>query len=71
MVKQRSAIQEGKDMMYLFTDHSGLNKFSGNDDPNFQNVRKVIEGMAMDASSTVRRNYDGISDDPQSLCYLV
>lgn len=32
-------------MMYLNTDHSGLNKFSGYDDPNFKLVRSVIEKM--------------------------
>ena len=31
--------------MYLDTDHSGLNKFSGADDPNFEVVRAVIEKM--------------------------
>ena len=31
--------------MYLNTDHSGLNKFSGDDDPNFKVVRSVIEKM--------------------------
>ncbi len=31
--------------MYLNTDHSGLNKFSGDDDPNFKLVRSVIEKM--------------------------
>ena len=32
-------------MMYLNTDHSGLNKFTGDDDPNFKVVRSVIEKM--------------------------
>ena len=32
--------------MYLDTDHSGLNKFSGDDDPNFQSVSSVILKMA-------------------------
>ena len=32
-------------MMFLNTDHSGLNKFSGYDDPNFKLVRSVIEKM--------------------------
>ena len=32
-------------MMYLNTDHSGLNKFSGYEDPNFKLVRSVIEKM--------------------------
>ena len=46
-------------MMYLLTDHSGLNKFSGHDDPNFKSVCAVIEGMAKEAIPIVRRNYDG------------
>ena len=31
--------------MYLNTDHSGLNKFSQADDPNFKDVSSVIEKM--------------------------
>ncbi len=37
-------------MMYLDTDHSGLNKFSGVDDPNFKLVRSVIERMVQTSS---------------------
>ena len=36
-------------MMYLDTDHSGLNKFSGKDDPNFKIVGSVIETMVREA----------------------
>lgn len=32
-------------MIYLDSDHSGLNKFSGEDDPNFKVVGSVIERM--------------------------
>lgn len=46
-------------MMYLLTDHSGLNKFWGHDDPNFKNVCAVIEGLARDASLIVEQNYRG------------
>lgn len=37
-------------MMYLDTDHSGLNKFSGEDDPNFKIVGSVVEKMVCEAS---------------------
>ena len=46
-------------MMYLLTDHSGLNKFWGHDDPNFKSVCAVIEGLARDASLIVEHNYRG------------
>jgi hypothetical protein len=46
-------------MMYLLADHSGLNKFSGHDDPNFKLVYPVIIEMAKNASRTVRQNYEG------------
>jgi len=52
-------VREGKDMMYLLTDHSGLNKFSGHEDPNFKSVYLVIVEMAKNASQTVRQNYEG------------
>ena len=52
-------MREGKDMMYLLTDHSGLNKFSGHDDPNFKLVCPVIVGMAKNASETVKQNSEG------------
>ncbi len=38
-------------MMYFDTDHSGLNKFSGVDDPSFKLVRSVIERMVQETSS--------------------
>ncbi len=46
-------------MMYLLTDHSGLNKFWGHDDPNFKIVCAVVEGMAEDARRIVEQNYHG------------
>ena len=45
IVDQRSAVQVGKAMEYLITDHSGLNKFSGVDEPNFKLVRDAVVGM--------------------------
>ena len=45
IVDQRSSVQVGKDMIYLTEGHSGLNKFSGVDDPNFKLVRDVVVGM--------------------------
>ena len=50
VVDQRSAVQVGREMIYLLADHSGLNKFSGVDDPNFKLVREVIAGMVDKAS---------------------
>ena len=46
IVDQRSAVQFGKEMMFLISDHSGLNKYSGVDDPNFKLVCDVIVRMA-------------------------
>ena len=46
-------------MIYLLTDHSGLNKFWGHDDPNFKIVCAVVEGMAKDAPRIVEQNYHG------------
>lgn len=36
--------------MYLDSDHSGLNKFSGLDDPNFKTVSSVIEKMVRETA---------------------
>ena len=49
IVDQRSAVQVGKAMEYLITDHSGLNKFSGVDDSNFKLVRDAVVGMFKDS----------------------
>ena len=49
IVDQRSSVQVGKDKTYLITDHSGLNKFSGVDDPNFKLVRNAVVGMVKDS----------------------
>jgi hypothetical protein len=43
-------------MMYLLADHSGLNKFSGDDDPNFKLVWPVVVEMTKNASEIVRLN---------------
>lgn len=50
VVDQRSAVQVGRGMMYFSVNHSGLNKFSGVDDPNFRLVRDVITRMFHKAS---------------------
>ena len=49
IVDQRSSVQRGKDMMYLIKDHSGLNKFSGIEDPEFKLVRDVVVGMVKES----------------------
>ena len=46
-------------MMYLNADHSGLNKFSGHDDPDFRNVLAVIDEMAKDAEGIIKQNHVG------------
>lgn len=68
VVEQRSAVREGNNMIYLFTDHSGLNKFSGDEDPNFRIVCAEVEKVAKEASSIVQRNYDGMRNDLNILC---
>lgn len=50
VVDQDSAVQVGREMLYLSANHSGLNKFSGVEDPNFKLVRDVIAGMVDEAS---------------------
>lgn len=37
-------------MIYLDTDHSGLNKFSGEDNPKFKIVASAIEKMVRETS---------------------
>lgn len=48
IVSSQSATLLGKRMMFLNTDHSGLNKFSGEDDENFAlvlpEIRRMVEG---------------------------
>lgn len=51
IVDQRSAVQVGEGMMYLVADNSGLNKFSGDEDPNFKLVLNVIVGMVDKATA--------------------
>lgn len=50
MVEKHSAVREGNQMMYLDTDHSGLNKFFGENDPNFKIVSSVIEKMVRETA---------------------
>ncbi|KAM0798676.1 hypothetical protein BDR22DRAFT_891074 [Usnea florida] len=56
IVDQRSAVQAGKAMVYLMTDHSGLNKFFGFNDPNFKLVRDAVVGMVQDSKREVPRS---------------
>lgn len=62
VVGSQSASMVGKRMMFLNTDHSGLNKFSGEDDPNFAlllpEIRRMVEGGALAA---VAARYQGTS----------
>lgn len=58
IVDQRSSVQVGKAMVYLMTDHSGLNKFSGFDDSNFKLVRDATVGMVQDSKREVLRSQE-------------
>jgi hypothetical protein len=44
-------------MIFLNTDHSGLNKFSGGDDEKFKLVLPEIRRMIRDGSSIVAERY--------------
>jgi hypothetical protein len=44
-------------MMSLYTDHSGLNKFSGEDDENFKLVLPEIRRMIRDGPSIVAERH--------------
>lgn len=56
-------------MMFLLTDHSGLNKFWGHDDPNFKNVCGVIEEMVRSATRIVENNCNGKKNQNGSLFF--
>ena len=43
--------------MYLDTDHSGLNKFSGPDDENFLLVWREIDRMVKNAPQRIEERY--------------
>ncbi|KAL9117774.1 MAG: hypothetical protein Q9187_005686 [Circinaria calcarea] len=53
IISPQSASLLGKRMMFLDTDHSGLNKFSGKDDENFALVLPEIQRMVNDGPSIV------------------
>ncbi|RDL37405.1 uncharacterized protein BP5553_04838 [Venustampulla echinocandica] len=56
-VNQQSATQLGKRMIPLDTDHSGLNKFSGENDENFKRVLPEIRRMVEGGGSIVTERY--------------
>ncbi|KAI9799129.1 MAG: hypothetical protein M1825_004896 [Sarcosagium campestre] len=56
-VKQQSATQLGKRMIPLDTDHSGLNKFSGEDDINFKRVLPEIQRIVKGGVSVVTERF--------------
>ncbi|RDW83502.1 putative kinesin light chain 1 protein [Coleophoma crateriformis] len=64
VVNQQSARLLGKRAMFLETDHSGLNKFSGADDENFILVRSEIQRMVEDGPSSIIERYriNGIAE---------
>jgi hypothetical protein len=57
MVNQQSATQLGKRMIPLNTDHSGLNKFSGEDDKSFRLVLPEIRRMVINAPSITAERF--------------
>ncbi|TVY88425.1 Protein SERAC1, partial [Lachnellula willkommii] len=57
VVSPKSATLLGKRMMFLDTDHSGLNKFSGADDENFALVLPELRRMAQGGASIVAKRH--------------
>ena len=59
-MSQQSATQHGKRMIPLDTNHSGLNKFSGEDDKNFRlvlpEIRRMVEGGGLIVTERYRGN---------------
>lgn len=60
MGSSQSASLLGKRMIFLDVDHSGLNKFSGEDDENFRlvlpEIRRMVEGGGSIVTERYRRN---------------
>jgi hypothetical protein len=56
-VSPQSASLLGKRKIFLNTDHSGLNKFSGEDDENFKLVLPEIRRMVEDGPSIVTERH--------------
>ena len=54
----QSASLNGKRSMYLSTDHSGLNKFDGFEDENFQLVIPEIQRMVQAAQITIESQFE-------------
>ena len=57
-VDLQSASLNGKRSMYLSTDHSGLNKFHGLEDENFQLVLPEIQRMIQAAQITNANQFE-------------
>lgn len=57
-VDLQSASLNGKRSMYLSTDHSGLNKFHGLEDENFQLVLPEIQRMIQVAQITIANQFE-------------
>ena len=58
VVDFQSASLNTKRSMYLSTDHSGLNKFHGFEDENFQLVLPEIQRMAHAAQMTIKSQFE-------------
>ena len=56
-MSSQSATLDGKRAMFLDTDHSGLNKFSGEHDENFVLVLPEIQRIVRDRPSIVAERH--------------
>jgi hypothetical protein len=67
VVDEKSAVIEQARSIGLNTDHSGLNKFRGKDDPNFVKVTRIISQMVNDA--VYRTNDAASKGSPGKVCH--
>jgi len=65
IVDDQSAAIIGKRRIYLTSDHSGLNKFSGSQDPNFKLVRAELQNMVSGAKRRI--NQSAYEPSPQNI----
>ena len=69
VVTQPSSAIPGKIMFRLDANHSGMNKFSGDRDPNFKLVYKEIMRIAKGAQGTIKARFDSKYHDICSFTY--
>ena len=66
----QSASLNGKRSIYLTTDHSGLNKYHGLDDENFQLVLPEIQRMVQAAPMAIESQFQCMSHSIPSHFWL-